>query len=133
MPQSNHLADVELALPARAENVSIVRHAFGALAEVYAVPTTRLADIKLAISEACANVVLHAYEGNEGLMEIAADCDGDQLTVVVRDHGHGITPRTDSPGLGVGLPLITTLSDKLELCSGDNGGTEVRMTFNLAA
>ena len=55
------------------------------------------------------------------------------LRVVVSDEGRGILPRADSPGLGLGLPLIATLAESLELGTGDNDETEVRMSFRLGA
>ncbi len=124
--------DLELKLPARAENVAVVRHAFGGFAEALSVDEQTLADIKLAVTEACTNVVIHAYEdGDEGDLEVDASIDDRLLTVVIRDNGRGIVPRPDSPGLGLGLPLIATLAASLEL--GRDGGdhTEVRMTFRL--
>ena len=65
-------------------------------------------------------------------MTVWADLDDGQLTVVVSDEGRGILPRPDSPGLGLGLPLIATLSSSLELGTNDRDQTEVRMTFDLA-
>ena len=128
------LPDFELKLPAFAENVAVVRHAIGGLAEVRPIDEQTLADIKLAITEACTNVVIHAYEdGEHGLLEVDASLDGDCLTVIIRDNGRGIVPRPDSPGLGLGLPLIATLVETLELGKDDIDHTEVRMTFNLTA
>jgi len=54
--------DLEITLPARAENVAVVRHAVGGLGEVLDVDDQTLSDIKLAVTEACTNVVIHAYE-----------------------------------------------------------------------
>jgi anti-sigma regulatory factor (Ser/Thr protein kinase) len=126
--------DLELKLPARAENVAVVRHAFGGLAEIVDLDEQTLADIKLAITEACTNVVIHAYDdGDEGDLEVDANLDGSSLTVVIRDSGRGIVPRPDSPGLGLGLPLIATLTETLELGRDDIDHTEVRMTFRLDA
>jgi serine/threonine-protein kinase RsbW len=124
--------DLELKLPARAENVAVVRHAFGGFAEALSVDEQTLADIKLAITEACTNVVIHAYEDHEdGALEVDASIDDRCLTVVIRDRGRGIVPRPDSPGLGLGLPLIATLAESLELGKDDADHTEVRMTFAL--
>jgi anti-sigma regulatory factor (Ser/Thr protein kinase) len=124
--------DLELKLPARAENVAVVRHAFGGFAEVLTVDEQTLADIKLAVTEACTNVVVHAYDdGEPGSLEVDASIDDGRLTVVIRDSGRGIVPRPDSPGLGLGLPLIATLAESLELGTDDRDRTEVRMTFLL--
>jgi anti-sigma regulatory factor (Ser/Thr protein kinase) len=124
--------DLELKLPARAENVAVVRHAFGGFAEVLTVDEQTLADIKLAVTEACTNVVVHAYDENDpGSLEVDASIGDGRLTVVIRDSGRGIVPRPDSPGLGLGLPLIATLAESLELGTDDRDRTEVRMTFRL--
>ena len=128
----NDTPDLELKLPARAENVAVVRHAFGGFAEALSVDEQTLADIKLAITEACTNVVIHAYDDDEdGSLEVDASIDDRRLTVVIRDEGRGIVPRPDSPGLGLGLPLIATLAESLELGKDDADRTEVRMTFAL--
>ena len=124
--------DLELKLPARAENVAVIRHAFGGFAEALTVDEQTLADIKLAVTEACTNVVIHAYEDDEyGDLEVDARIDDHRLTVVIRDNGRGIVPRPDSPGLGLGLPLIATLAESLELGKDAADHTEVRMTFRL--
>ena len=125
--------DFELSLPARAENVAVVRHALGGLGDALDVPDHALADVKLAVTEACTNVVVHAYPDGEGPMAVSAGLRGNQLTVVVSDEGRGILPRPDSPGLGLGLPLIATLASSLELGTTDADETEVRMTFLLDA
>ena len=122
--------DLELSLPARAENVAVVRHMLGGIGDALDLDHEVLADIKLAVSEACANVVVHAYaETGPGFMDLEVSTFDHHLAVVVRDHGRGMTPRADSPGLGVGLPLIASLAETLELTNGADGGTEVRMTF----
>jgi serine/threonine-protein kinase RsbW len=65
-------------------------------------------------------------------MQVEASLEGDEeLVVIVRDEGRGIAPRTDSPGLGLGLPLIASLAESLELGRGEDQRTEVRMTFRL--
>jgi anti-sigma regulatory factor (Ser/Thr protein kinase) len=123
--------DLVLTLPARAENVAVVRHAFGGLGDALDIDDQVLADVKLAVTEACTNVVVHAYPDGEGPMEIAAAIRDGRLAIAVRDEGRGMLPRPDSPGLGLGLPLIATLSESLELGRGDDDRTEVRMTFRL--
>jgi serine/threonine-protein kinase RsbW len=123
--------DFELTLPARAENVAVVRHAFGGFGDALDVPDHALADVKLAVTEACTNVVVHAYPDGDGPMAVSAILTDEALTVVVSDEGRGILPRPDSPGLGLGLPLIATLASSLELGTNDRDETEVRMTFDL--
>jgi anti-sigma regulatory factor (Ser/Thr protein kinase) len=124
--------DMELALPARAENIAIVRHALGGFAEAYAIPDGRLSDIRLAVTEACANVVVHAYpDRQDGEMEVLASVEGEEMTVRVRDWGRGIRPRPDSPGLGLGLSLIAALAETVQLGHDEQEHTEVKMTFSL--
>ncbi|HEY5261856.1 MAG TPA: ATP-binding protein [Solirubrobacteraceae bacterium] len=125
--------EMELALAARAENIAIVRHALGGFGEAFGVPEPKLSDIRLAVTEACANVVVHAYpEGHEGPMEVTASMHGNELTVLVRDWGRGIRPRSDSPGLGLGLSMIAALAEQLQLGHDSDEHTEVRMTFALS-
>jgi anti-sigma regulatory factor (Ser/Thr protein kinase) len=125
--------DMELALPARAENIALIRHAFGALGETLAVGEELLSDVRLAVTEACSNVVVHAYaDGIPGPLEVLATLDEDTLTVVVRDEGPGIAPHPDSPGLGLGLPLIASLAESVHLGRDEQERTEVRMTFSLS-
>jgi anti-sigma regulatory factor (Ser/Thr protein kinase) len=125
--------DMELALPARAANIAVVRHALGAFGEALAVDQQTLADIRLAVTEACTNVVVHAYpDGHEGSLEVFATLLEEELIVVVRDEGRGIGPRADSPGLGLGLPLIASLTGSVLLGRDDDERTEVRMTFPLS-
>ena len=125
---------MRLVLPARAENVAVVRQALNGVAEGLALEAFTLTDIKIAVSEACTNVVLHAYPDGEGPLLVDAWAgDGEELVVVVRDQGSGFTPaaRTESAGLGLGLALIASLSKEVQIGSEPGGGTEVRMRFRL--
>ena len=119
-----------ISLPARAENVAVVRHACGGLGDALGLPDPLLADIKLAVTEACTNVVVHAYPDEAGDMEVAVNVDDHHVEIVVADYGEGIVPRAESPGLGLGLPLIATLASSLELSSDER--TEVRISFALS-
>ena len=124
--------DLELSLPARADNVAVVRHVLGGVGDALALGPELLSDVKLAVSEACTNVIVHAYVGGDpGLMGFELTTFADHLEIVVRDQGRGMAPRPDSPGLGVGLPLIASLTASLELTAPAEGGTEVRMRFAL--
>jgi len=133
MMPATAMADMELALPARAANIAVVRHAFGALGEVFAVDEQALSNIRLAVTEACTNVVVHAYpDDHEGLLEITATLQEEKLVVVVRDEGQGIGPRPERPGLGLGLGLIASLTESVLLGHDADERTEVRMTFPLS-
>jgi anti-sigma regulatory factor (Ser/Thr protein kinase) len=126
-------SDMELALPARAENIALIRHAFGALGEALGVDEELLSDVRLAVTEACSNVVVHAYADEDpGPLEVLATLQDETLTVVVRDEGPGIAPHPDSPGLGLGLPLIASLAESVQLGRDERERTEVCMTFSLS-
>jgi serine/threonine-protein kinase RsbW len=123
-----------MSLPARAENVAVVRHAIAGLAERIGMDEAAIADLKTVVTEACMNVVVHAYpEGEPGLLEIEAVPDLDGLTVAVRDFGRGISPRpgVDRPSLRIGLALIAALSSSFEIRGGVERGTEIRMHLPL--
>ena len=123
---------VSLRLPARPENVAVVRQALTGLGDAYDLDPELLGDIKTAVTEACNNVVLHAYPEEVGLVEVEADSDGEHTDVIVRDFGAGIQPRgfSEERSLGLGLPLIATLSSRFEIRGGPDLGLEVDMTFS---
>jgi anti-sigma regulatory factor (Ser/Thr protein kinase) len=123
----------ELELAAETDNVPLVRHALRGLLEASGVGEERISDITLAVTEACANAVLHAYPDTVGHFEASADLSAaGELVVTVRDHGSGMAPRVDSPGLGVGLPVMAAIADALEIDTPEGAGTVVRMTFDVA-
>ncbi len=127
-------SSVELALPARPESLTIVRQALSGLAEAGRWNATFLTDAKIALSEACSNVVVHAYpEGTDGMLTVVMTVAEDQLVVLVRDHGVGIVPRINNrgAGLGLGLPLIAALTNEVRVRSADDGHTEVTMIFTV--
>jgi serine/threonine-protein kinase RsbW len=126
--------EVLLVMPARPEGVGVVRQALAGVADALDFDASVLADMKMAVTEACTNVVVHAYD-DEGMLEVEMLAGEEGLTIVVRDHGAGIQPRparSGAPALGLGLPLIAALSDAFELRGSAGSGTEVRMTFAYA-
>jgi serine/threonine-protein kinase RsbW len=126
--------EVRLTMPAKPEGVGVVRQALAGMADALDFDADVLADMKMAVSEACTNVVVHAYDDlDEGVLEVEMSADDIGLTIVVRDHGAGLQPRAaraSAPALGLGLPLIAALSDAFELRGSAGTGTEVRMTFH---
>jgi len=125
-----------MSLPAKAENVAVVRHALAGLAERLGMDEAGIADLKTVVTEACMNVVVHAYPGSEaGLLAVEATPELDGITVVVRDFGRGIQPRPDAdrPSLRIGLTLIAALSVSFEIKGGLDRGTEIRMFLPLTA
>src|SRR5271166_4446215 len=108
---------VHLGLLNDAENSALVRHVLGGVALSMGFDEGLIADAKTAVSEACSNVVLHAYHGERGPLEVTIGVHAAGLMVVVRDRGGGIQPRRvdDEQGvLGVGLSLIQALTDRVE-------------------
>jgi anti-sigma regulatory factor (Ser/Thr protein kinase) len=118
-----------------AASVSEARAAVTAFAAAAGATADALAAVSLAVSEAVTNAVLHAYLDREqpGTIEVRAHRDAETVVVEVSDEGRGMLPRTDSPGLGLGLPLIAQMTESLEVHDRDGGGTEIRMAFALAA
>jgi serine/threonine-protein kinase RsbW len=120
-------------LPAVAENVAIVRHAVGGLAETLGMDPTAVADLKTIVSEACTNVAVHAYGEQGGPLEVEVNPDETGITVAVRDQGSGIRPEPDlqESRLRLGLPLIAALSSNFSISGGVGRGTEVIMRMDL--
>jgi anti-sigma regulatory factor (Ser/Thr protein kinase) len=87
-------------------------------------------DIRLAVSEAATNAVVHAYRGSDGALVARAHVADGELVVIVADTGPGIAPRSDSPGLGLGMPLMASVTTSFRVVSR-GGGTEVHMAFAL--
>ena len=122
-------SDVRLTLPARPENVAVVRHVLGAFAEALQLPDPVIEDMRLAVTEACTNVVRHAYaDGEPGPVDILIRPVGDKLHVIVSDRGRGLGPSDDTSGPGLGLPLIAALAHTLEIGPGESG-SRVEMSF----
>jgi anti-sigma regulatory factor (Ser/Thr protein kinase) len=123
---------VSLKIPARPENVAVVRQALTGYANSMRLESGVLTSMKLAVTEACANVVVHAYE-DHGDMELEILPQDRALTVVVRDDGRGFKPRVsiaEDASWRLGMPLIASVTDTLEVGHGPDGhGTEVRMKF----
>ena len=123
--------EVRLSLPATVESLRRVRHAVEGFAEALDAPADTIANIKIAVTEACSNVVVHAYPDHVGVVEVEAKYESEQLVVWVRDFGRGITQPSDRPGLGIGLSLMSTVSDVFEAYPGFLRGTTVVMRFDL--
>jgi serine/threonine-protein kinase RsbW len=123
-------SDVRLTLPARPENVAVIRHVMGAFAEALQLPPDLVEDMRLAVTEACTNVVRHAYhDGEPGPIDVVIRPNGDELELIVSDEGAGIGPSPDLAGPGLGLPLIAALADHVEIEHGRNRGSRLAMSF----
>jgi stage II sporulation protein AB (anti-sigma F factor) len=124
----------EVRLDAVPESVAAVRQALREFLGTLEMSDERSEAIVLATTEACSNAIVHAYPaGTRGRIDVSAeDGDGDVI-VTVRDTGVGMAPRLDSPGLGVGLPMIAMIADGVEIDKPSTGGTHLRMRFALGA
>jgi anti-sigma regulatory factor (Ser/Thr protein kinase) len=126
---------LDISLPATPENVAVVRHAVAGLAETLGMDEVGIADLKTVITEACMNVVVHAYPEEDGPLVVEAHPEEDVLTVVVSDFGGGIRPRADleRPSLRLGLSLIAALSQSFEISGGLDRGTRITMRIAVSS
>ena len=124
--------NVRLDLSNRPENVSLVREMLTGVAEGIDLAGNDLHDIRTAVTEACNNVSVHAYEGDEGPMEVEVYAAPGAIEVVVRDRGAGIQPRirtAEDRALGIGLHVIQALAQRVQYSDAGGVGTELRMEF----
>jgi anti-sigma regulatory factor (Ser/Thr protein kinase) len=126
-------APLRLELPAVADSVPEARSAAVAFARAAGASERALADVALAVSEAATNVVLHAYRdrADAGTLTLEAQLREALLEIVVTDAGGGLEPRTDSPGLGMGLALMAAVATSLQI-DHDGTHTRVHVTFDLS-
>src|SRR5947209_12121339 len=118
--------------PAIPEAVPLARCAVARVAADAGAADERLEEIRLAVSEALTNAVVHAYRnGPVGHFHVTAAVAADELWVLISDDGRGLRAWNDSRGLGIGLSLISGLSDDFAIVTRASGGTEVQMRFDL--
>lgn len=118
--------------PAVPETVPLARRALAAVAAAAGAAGERLEEIRLAVSEALTNAVVHAYRNGEaGHLYVTAAVASGELWVLIGDDGRGLHAWNDSQGLGIGLSLISGLSDDFAIVTRASGGTEVQMRFDL--
>lgn len=124
------MGEFKLSLPARSENLGTVRRALSDFAASLGVDDETILDLRLAVHEACSNVVRHAYSEDIGAMKVEARPVGESLVVVVEDDGRGLSQASSDPGAGLGLRVASAVSDSLEVHQ-KQAGTEVRLAFPL--
>jgi serine/threonine-protein kinase RsbW/stage II sporulation protein AB (anti-sigma F factor) len=116
--------------PAHPDSVPAARHAVLTFLRDVDTADPPLNDVGLAVSEAVTNAVNHAYVDREmGDVRVAVTLGHDEVELTVEDDGRGMLPRPDSPGLGLGLPLIATVADRFDTVSGPGGGTRICAWF----
>jgi serine/threonine-protein kinase RsbW/stage II sporulation protein AB (anti-sigma F factor) len=126
---------MRLAVAATPRAIASVRNAVVGVAERAGAAPQTVAAVRLAVSEAATNAVRHAYDEGKVDGEIRASArvegdDRDVLVVAVCDDGPGLHPRPDSPGMGLGLPLIAQSAESIDITNDDPGLT-VCMRFAL--
>lgn len=140
---SRSTRDIHLAIPPRVEYLAMVRSVIAAAAELDPrLPTERIDDLKLAVSEATTNAIeAHARAGLQTPIEINCALKSDQVQVEVRDCGTGFNPDelvphppvTDPERLeferGLGIPLMRKLADEHDI-SPSAKGTTVRIVIH---
>jgi len=122
---------VRLELDSRPETLTLVRGVLAGVAELIGLDPELLDDLKTAVSEACNNVVMHAYDGETGPLGVRMYINPEAIEVVVIDRGSGLPPLApaDETIRGVGLSVIRALAERAEFRAPADGGTEVRMSF----
>jgi serine/threonine-protein kinase RsbW len=123
---------VSLRLSNRPESVAVVQRALSGVAAELGLDALESNDLNTAVTEVCNNVVLHAYDGQEGQLEVEVHALAGALDVVVRDRGIGIRPHVGErtqPHTGLGMPIVHALTQRLLFSKLAGGGTEVRMQF----
>lgn len=123
------MAAFEQHVAAEPQGLAIVRRELERLLRAQPFPSDRMSDVRLAVSEACANAVIHAYPGEEpGALLITVGMCPDALVVTVRDYGCGLPDRR--PAAGLGVTLIQALADRVATTDA-NPGVAVRMEFRI--
>jgi serine/threonine-protein kinase RsbW len=131
-------AEVRLEMPAKAEYLLLGRLALAGMARTVDFDAELLADLKLAVTEACANAVRHAYEAG-GTMTLRFALDEASVRIDVEDRGSGFEAREvqdwEPDALsedGMGLAIIRAVVDELDIGSGPGGqGTRLSLLKRL--
>ncbi len=118
---------------ANPEAIASARHALTTFATEAGADPRQAESVRLAVSEAVTNAVLHAYRDVPGDVHVTAASVSGELWVLVSDDGGGMQARADRPGLGLGLALISQVSNEMSVVARAGGGTEVRMRFALVS
>jgi serine/threonine-protein kinase RsbW len=129
---------VRISFPAKADYLLLARLVLAGIARDVEVSDELLADLKLAVTEACGNSVRHAYPGGDGDVTVAYTLEGETLEMVVEDRGIGVAATQEPAGRaeldgGMGMSIIRTIVDDVAVEPGSGGrGTVVRMRKRLA-
>jgi anti-sigma regulatory factor (Ser/Thr protein kinase) len=121
----------EATFPPTPQGVGAMRREVAAFAHRAGLDEDGVADVRLAVSEGATNAVVHGYrDSGDGELKVLAYVAAGELNVIVSDAGVGLAPRPDSPGLGLGMPLMASVTSRFRVVS-QGGGTEIHMAFAL--
>lgn len=123
--------DFQQSYPAVPDAVRAACRALTQFAVQAGASTEQVEAVRLAASEAVTNVVKHAYPDSEGSVQITAAVVRGELCVLIADDGRGIRPHVSRGGLGLGLALIASLCDELQIVKRSSGGTGLWLWFKL--
>jgi serine/threonine-protein kinase RsbW len=136
---------IALSFPAKAEYLLLARLALAGVGRGLGMDDDALADLKLAVTEACGNAVRHAYDAETGTVEVVYVVRDDRIELLVEDRGSGLGDApadlelpTAADGLepfegGLGIAIIRAVVDELDVREGADGrGTVVHMTKYLS-
>ena len=127
-------SQLDLRLPGESESLPVVRQALRSLARAVQADPEALEDAELAVTEACANAVEHAYGSETGTIEVSMEPTSAAMLVSVRDRGPGMpTSDADPARRGFGLPMIRGIASEVEVRSREAGGTEVWMCLPMGS
>jgi len=127
---------LDTVFPATSTELAGIRRAVGDVASEFGADEQVLPQIKLAVTEAATNAILHAYRNgaDTGELRVTVQPVGDgAIDICVSDNGVGMAPRSDSPGLGLGLSLMAHETDRFQIQTQPDGGTEIVLHFQLTA
>jgi anti-sigma regulatory factor (Ser/Thr protein kinase) len=124
---------MQMTLAADPAELSKVRQMVRAIGSTLHLPPAETNDMVLAVDEACANVVAHAYRADhpERIMHVRAHTQADEVVFVVSDNGSPIV-EGKSAGAGLGLRLIEDLSHRLDIEGPGEDGTRLTIHFQLS-
>jgi stage II sporulation protein AB (anti-sigma F factor) len=129
---------VRIEFPSLPENVSFARSCVGAFAAQLDCTLEEIGEVKLVVSEAVSNCIIHGYENrnNEKIMVMVSISDDRSLEIIVDDYGKGIvdikqalqpTFSSDASRMGMGFTFMKSFMDNVEVVSTVGEGTSVTL------
>jgi anti-sigma regulatory factor (Ser/Thr protein kinase) len=132
MQSANAVASLNEHYPAVPDSVPRARKELSAFAAGAGMTGEQLEGVRLVVSEAVSNAVLHAYDQEQGEIQVTAAVVPGELWILIADEGAGLRAElSENRGLGLGLGWMAQFSDGLTLLTRSSGGLEVRLRFNL--